>query len=148
MIIISKSILSIVSVIGFILGIVALCCASTTPLSDNRPSITITPSNISYQNIKETADNKTEIQRKDYFNSLIGTRVRWEGTVKQITEDGTIYVDMGQGAFEGDIYLKGVPLNIAKTYNKGQLIKFEATIYSASMMLTYSISLNDPVVIP
>jgi hypothetical protein len=90
----------------------------------------------------------TDLQKADYIVTLPGRTVEWSGMVYEVHSDGEIVVEM-PGMFIGMIYLKGVPLDIAKTINKDAYIKFTGTISQANEIIgILYIYLSDVKIIP
>ncbi len=118
--------------------------STLTPLATRVP--TITPSALTMQEIEEKRENFTEIQWEEYEKSLKGVRVHWTGSVDQVTEDGTVYLDVGESLFHG-VYLDGLPRDTLRQLNKGQVIEFEATIKNVSTILGLAIRLDSPTII-
>ena len=153
----------------FVIGMITICCilsiyssissdSETDSSNSNQesiaeriePSATVIPtatlSPLTMSEIESSYSNLTDIQWDDYEQSLKGIRIHWTGTVNEVRPDGTIYLDVGQGSFRS-VYLDGVPLDVGKTIDKGQVIEFEATIKNVSTFLGLSVYLNKPTLV-
>jgi hypothetical protein len=118
----------------------------SAPTQEPTPIPTITPSSLTMGEIENNRGKLTEAQWEDYAKSLVGVRVHWTGSVDQVTKDGTIYLDAGQGAFRS-VYLDGISQDVWKTLNKDQVIEFEATISRVTTFLGLSVWLDNPIVV-
>lgn len=110
------------------------------------PIPTATPSDLTMADIERQYEDLTDLQWEDYILTLPGVRIHWIGTVNEVTDDGTIILDIGQGFFRS-VYLDGLDIEIGKTLNKGMLIEFDATIRKATTFLGLSIWLENPTLI-
>jgi hypothetical protein len=107
---------------------------------------TATPSSITMADIEHNYDKLTDLQWKDYLQTLKGVRIPWVGTIDEVHSDGSISLDVGQGLFRL-VYLEDLPQETAKTLNKGQVIEFEATIRDVWTFPGLTIWLNNPMLI-
>jgi hypothetical protein len=120
--------------------------ATNTLIPTIAPIPTITAVPLTMSEIELNYNKLTDIQWKDYQQSLIGVRVHWTAQVREVDNGGTIYLDVDQELFHS-VYLDDVPIGTAKTFSKGQIIEFNATIESVSTFLGLAIWLNNPVII-
>ena len=127
-----------------VLGILGICCiltvigvflsSSSNPVANEKAGVktstaipTATPSSITMADIEHNYDKLTDLQWKDYVQTLKGVRIHWIGTIDEVHSDGSISLNVGQGLLRL-VYLEDLPQETAKTLNKGQVIEFEATI--------------------
>jgi len=89
-------------------------------------------------------DSLTEAQWNQFKDDLIGQRVSWKAKVREVKENGTVYLDMGQSMFYS-VYLKGLPMYRALELKKGEIIEFDATINDITTLFGLSVWLNSPV---
>ena len=114
-----------------------------TPIPSPTVVPTATPSPLTMEDIEDNYENLTDLQWKDYVKTLPGLRVHWVGEVREVYEDGDITLNVGQGWFRS-VFLEDVPLDTAKTLNKGQYIEFDATVRKVTTFLGLQIWLNNP----
>lgn len=117
-----------------------------TPLPTPMPIPTATLSPLTYRDIERNYENMTDMQWDNYYPGIIGTRVRWFGRVSEVTDDGTIFLDVGQALFRS-CFLNGVPREVAMTINEDDYIEFEATIVNITMFLGLTVWLDSPMLI-
>jgi hypothetical protein len=160
-------IIVVVLLIG--IGILGLCCifpmiggilsgisqdsnepssVSTRQITVKPPTAipTITASPLTMGEIEQNYKTLTDLQWEDYKKSLIGLRIHWVASVSEVSDDGTVYLEAGQGSFHS-VFLEGVLGDTVKTLNKDQVIEFDATIRDVNTFLSLAIWLNNPVII-
>lgn len=115
----------------------------TTPVL---PTPTSTASPTLYDELMANKDKMTDLQFEEYVNSLIGKRIHLEGEVRDVHNDGEILLDAPNSGFFDYIYLQGVPKDIALTYDKGEIIIFDATIREFNYSFGTSLHLDTPVI--
>lgn len=91
-------------------------------------------------------ENMTDLQFKEYLNSVIGSRIHMKATVNEIHEDGEIYLSSDNGGFFDSVYLNGVPKELLMQIGKDQIVEFDATIRSFEEFLITITYLDDPVI--
>lgn len=116
---------------------------SQTPIL---PTPTSTASPTLYDELMANKDNMTDLQFEEYVNSLIGARIHLEGKVRDVHDDGEILLDAPNSDFFDSIYLQGVPEDIAITYDKDEIIIFDATIRKFNYSFGTSLYLDTPVI--
>lgn len=83
----------------------------------------------------------TQIQRPAYEQGLIGTEVRDECTIDDITRDGRVDLDCGQRALQ-EVFLMNVPRERAELLTKGQRLGFTAKVRSLKVTITNDLTLD------
>lgn len=102
-------------------------------LSTSAPSavVSATEDPMAYSKITSTARQLTEIKRNEYYKSLIGIPISWQGTVADVTNNGTIHIRIAS-TLSYDVKLMGVPKSTAATLNLKDPIRFSGTITDIS----------------
>jgi len=92
----------------------------------------------------------TDLQWAEYAATLSGVRVRWAASVREVGENGTVYLTIGGASFGSECDLKDVPYEVAITLSPGQHIEFETTIIGVKeswFLLDYlEVSVNHTVI--
>ncbi len=128
---------------------VATAQDTLTPTITNSPTITSTPTititspptqtptptedlrlNLSLSEFTSYYDNLTDLQQEAFLTSLPGKTVDWSGNVFDVSEDGSILVDI-PGTLVSLVSLEGVSIDIAQTINKDSYIRFTGVIKEA-----------------
>ena len=99
-----------------------------------------------YQEILNNKSSMTDLQFKDYLNSVIGKRIHIKVQVKEVMEDGRVYLSGDAGGFFDTVYLSGVPHDILMTINKDQAMELDATIRSFEEFIITIANIDDPVI--
>ncbi len=98
-----------------------------------------TPDPLSYEYVRSHYDLlSTDLQRRQYLDSLIGKNVHWRGSVTNVDGEGNVYIRVGNQLLwnaSDVIKLQGVPLDRAAKFSSGAPIEFEATIKTADMFV-------------
>ncbi len=84
-------------------------------------------SSLTFQQIKSTAQQLTEIKRNDYYKSLVGTNVHWSGTIADVSDSGEVRVRI-VSSLSYDVVLQGVPKTTYAGLNLGDSVDFDGTI--------------------
>ena len=86
-----------------------------------------------FADILDSARRLTELNRNNYYASLVGRGVRWIGTVADVTDEGDIDIritsDIGY-----DVILQGIPKETGAAIRLGQSIEIKGTITGVSDM--------------
>lgn len=98
--------------------------APTAPLSIDTP---LTPLSLSLTQFMNKYNNATDIQKKDFIPQSKGKSVDWTGKISNVSEDGTITVDI-PNTLASAVSLKGVSPEDAVKLSKGQTIHFTGQI--------------------
>lgn len=99
-----------------------------------------------YQQILDNERNMTDLQFKDYLNSIIGERIQLKAKVIEVREDGTVSLSGDAGGFFDKILLSGLPRDFLLQIEKYQVLEFDATIRSFTELIFSHLNLNDPVI--
>lgn len=107
---------------------------TTSPVATPTPTVVPTstptpmPSALTFGEIEQNYMKMTELQWAEYAPSLSGTRVRWTARVREVGENGIVYLTIGGMSFGSTCDLKDIPYEIAMTLRQNQTITFETTI--------------------
>lgn len=90
-------------------------------------------SNITAGQIKavQLAGNLTIQQQQQRLNQLIGQRIRWTGSVRDVTGDGVVLLSVESVG----VKVQGWPSDVTYSINKGDTIEFEGTISSIDVWI-------------
>lgn len=89
----------------------------------------------------------TELQFKVYFQSIIDQRAYLIGKVSQVyANNGSVSIDPQGGDLFDNIWIEGLPLDVLVMLNKGQTIKFDATIDHADFFFGFNVSVINAVI--
>ena len=92
------------------------------------PTPTSAPKTLTFGDIVSSRDTMTDIQWKAYEATIIGKRILWNCTVRDVTEDGQVIVESSPVPLMWSIYLEGLPKDVVLGLNKGKALRVEATI--------------------
>lgn len=110
------------------------------------PSKQLTPGDPNlYQEMMKNKSNMTDIQWKDYVNSISGQRVRMKAKVYEVNEDKVSLSPIGSGFFEA-VYLFDLPRDILLDLKKDQVVDFDATIHGIDDFIISMVRFGDPVI--
>jgi len=74
---------------------------------------------------------------------LVGKRIKYVGSITEVYSDGRIQVDACSGILSGGPFLiYGTPIDIAKDFSKGQIVKGEGTIKEVGTFILMYIHVN------
>ncbi len=99
-----------------------------------------------YQELLNNKKNMTDLQFKDYLNSVIGQRIHIKAQVYEVMEDGQVSLNSGGGGIFDTVHLAGLPMDLLMQINKDQVIEFDATIRSFDVLIITMINLDDPII--
>jgi hypothetical protein len=103
-----------------------------------------------YEDFFREYQSMTDLQKKLYKSSVVGTRVIWTANVEDVSEEGRIQL---QGFADYPyiwVYLDGVSIGQVATLNKGQSITFEAMVRETGtgrLGIGFALYLDDPIVV-
>jgi len=119
---------------------------TSTPIYAPEGKIYPTASASLYGDLLSNKKTMTDLQYKEYLNSLMGSRVHLRAQVNEVHEDGEIYLSAESGGFFDSVYLRGVPKAIGIKLNKGQVIEFDGSIRKFNDFIVFSVYLDEPVI--
>ncbi|MFW5700538.1 MAG: hypothetical protein ACOCWM_02515 [Cyclobacteriaceae bacterium] len=128
----------------FFLGCICSSSQSLSNGTDVKIVNTPTATKLTYKEIEQNYAKMTDAQWNNYENEIIGTRVNWRASVREVYEDGTVTLDMNQ-EFLHSIYLDGISYESALELDKGSVIEFEASIVDITTFLGLSVYLDNPI---
>jgi len=86
--------------------------------------------------INDRRKGMTELQWDEYASSLTGKRIKYEGEVTEVYEDGRIQIDACSGIWSGGVFvIYGTPKEDAIEFSLDQFVKGEGTIKEVGTFL-------------
>jgi hypothetical protein len=108
-------------------------------------------SNITYNEIENNYEKMTDVQFKNYIDSIINKKVVWTGHIEEVKEQMTndkykVWIDVDSTdaiMSTQEVYLQNIPQDVAIELNKGKVIKFKGEIVSISDFMTAQVTLDN-----
>ena len=107
-------------------------------LDDEEPieEVELEPEVYTCDYINEQRKDLTELQWDEYTKSLVGKRIKYEGEITEVYDDGRIQIDACSGILSGGPFIiYGTPIDVAIQFSKDQFIKGEGTIKEAGTFI-------------
>lgn len=98
-----------------------------------------------YDILVKNYQDMTDLQFETWWQTMIGKRIREEGRVAEVYEDGRVLINLYEGG--NFVFSVDVPLEVAYTINKNQWIDLDATVYKITRVFgVVSTYTNEPVI--